>query len=289
MHLMISKETTMTSDVTTQPDHSHERDGRKRTHSRPSRAEQTTELLGRMAAVTDTLERQRLVEEIVLLNMGVAKAIARRYYGKGIHDDDLDQVAYLALLQATRRFDPKHGRDFLSYAVPTIRGELRKNFRDSGWTVRPPRPVQELQARIRSANDDLLQSLGRSPRPSEVAEHLDVDLDLVLEALAANGCFHPTSLDQPLSDDGDSVVVGDLLTDDGADLEAADARLLLGPLLRRLSERDRRIVELRFFRGLTQQEIAEDIGVTQMHVSRLLSRLLANLREQLTDRLEQLG
>ena len=250
---------------------------------RASRAHQTTELL-RRAAAADGTERERIVEEIVLLNMGVAKAIARRYYGKGIHDDDLDQVAYLALVQAARKFDPRHGRDFLSYAVPTIRGELRKNFRDSGWTVRPPRPIQELQARIRKANDDLVQQLGRSPRPSEVADHLGVDLDQVLEALAANGCFSPTSLDQPLTDSDDTVAVGDLLTDDGADLDAADARLLLGPVLRGLGDRDRRIVELRYFRGLTQQEIADDIGVTQMHVSRLLSRLLTNLREQLTER-----
>ena len=166
MHLSNSEANTMTSDVTTEPDHSHEPGEPARRPNRPGRAEQTTELLGRMAAASEQLERQRLVEEIVLLNMGVAKAIARRYYGKGIHDDDLDQVAYLALVQATRRFDPRHGRDFLSYAVPTIRGELRKNFRDSGWTVRPPRPVQELQARIRKSNDDLVQSLGRSPRPT---------------------------------------------------------------------------------------------------------------------------
>ena len=127
--------------------------------------------------------------------MQIAVDVARRYRSRGVPIEDLEQVACLGLVKAARGFDPERATDFLSYAVPTIRGEVRRYFRDHGWVVRPPRTVQQAQARITAVESDLCQELGRAPRPTEIAERLDLDLDLVVEALAANGCFAPTSLD----------------------------------------------------------------------------------------------
>ena len=224
-------------------------------------------------------ERAALEDAAIRLNMGVAVEIARRYHGRGVGGDDLDQVAYLGLTKAVRGFDPTRGADFLSFAVPTIRGELRRYFRDFGWAVRPPRSVQELQGKLTAADGELSQKLGRSPRPSELAAHLGVDLDLVLDSLAANGCFAPVSLDAPVGE-------GEMSPADrlgGPDLAfgSAEARATLGPLLRALTPRERRILEMRFFGGFTQAEIGREVGVTQMQVSRLLARLLTRLREQL--------
>lgn len=220
-----------------------------------------------------------LQDEVIRLNMGVATEIARRYHGRGIPGDDLDQVSYLGLIKAVRGFDPDHGSDFLSFAVPTIRGEIRRYFRDFGWTVRPPRSVQELQSRITAAEGELYQSLGRSPRPSELAEHLGVELDLVLDSLSANGCFAPMSLDAPPAD-GESGP-GDRLGDWDTAFGSAEARVALGPLMLGLTPRERRILEMRFIGGCTQAEIGAEVGVTQMQVSRLLARLLSRLREVL--------
>lgn len=249
--------------------------------SRAERMRRTADCLARAAEADDDGIRQSLLDEVVVLNMPVARSIAHRFQNKGISGDDLDQVAYLALTRAARRYDAGYERDFLSYCVPTIRGELKKHFRDSGWTVRPPRRVQELQARLTAANEELSQSLGRAPRPSEVADELGEDIEHVIEALTSDGCFLPTSLDRPVTDDT-ALTLGECLHAEEDCLGPAEARLMLGRVLRRLSERDRRILHLRFFRGATQQEIAGDIGVTQMHVSRLIARILRELREELT-------
>ena len=221
--------------------------------------------------------RAALEDQAIRLNMEVATEIARRYHGRGIANDDLDQVAYLGLTKAVRGFDPTKGTDFLSFAVPTMRGEIRRYFRDFGWTIRPPRSVQELQPRLTAAEAELIQQLGRSPRPSELAAHLGVDLELVLDALSANGCFTPLSLDAP-SPSGDGAPTERLGGPDAA-FGGAEARVALLPLLRDLSPRERRILELRFGSGLTQSEIGAQIGVTQMQVSRLLARVLTKLRE----------
>lgn len=244
------------------------------------RGETTARLLRQVAATSDAVERKRLRDEVVVLNMGVARAIASRYRDRGIASDDLMQAAYVGLVKAVARFDPSFERDFLSYAVPTVSGEVKRYFRDFGWTVRPPRRVQELQAQISRASSELSQTLHRSPRTSEVAEHLSVDVDSVIEALAADGCFTPASLDVPVGEDG-STSLGDLVGQDDADLGRAETRVMLAPAVRRLVPRDRRILELRFFRGWTQEQIAGDIGVTQMQVSRLLARILADLRAEL--------
>lgn len=217
----------------------------------------------------------RLIED----NIPVARSMAARYRNRGIDLDDLEQVALLGLTKAAQRFDPDAGHDFLSYAVPTIRGELRRHFRDAGWMVRPPRRVQDLQARIAGAQRELEAQLGRSPRPSEVAAHLDEELPDIIEALSADGCFTPTSLDGTVGD-GTSTL-GDLIGHEDRAIESAEARVVLDPVVRRLSDRDRRIVKLRFFDERTQQEIAEDIGLTQAQVSRVLTRILGDLRDQL--------
>ena len=250
--------------------------------ARQERSDRTAELLERACATTCPDEREHLLEEVVVLNMGVARAVSRRFRNKGVPSEDLEQVAFLALTRAARNFDQSLRHDFLSYAVPTIRGELKKHFRDHGWTVRPPRRIQELQGRIISARAVLTQQLGRSPRPSEIAAALDEDLEQVLEALSTDGCFAPASLDRPVGDDT-GTTLGELVSDEDRGQRAAEARVVLAPLVRRLAERDRRIINMRFFEDLTQQEIADRIGVTQMQVSRLLSRILSDLHEDLAD------
>jgi len=244
------------------------------------RRETTARLLAEIHETEDEQERNNLRAEVVVLNMGVARAIAHRYRRRGLAEDDLEQAAYVGLVKAVNGFDPAHERDFLSYAVPTVAGEVRRFFRDFGWSVRPPRRVQELQGGIAKASNDLTQKLGRSPTPNEVAADLGVDVESVIEALAADGAFTPASLDVPVGEDG-TATLGDLMPADETGFSSAEARVVLGPIVRALSTRDRRILELRFFEGWTQEQIARDIGVTQMQVSRLLSRILRDLRSEL--------
>jgi len=232
-------------------------------------------LLAQSTACAD--ERQRLLDDVIVLHLDLAHAEAGRYRSRGIPLDDLRQVAALALTKATRGYDVTTGHDFLSYAVPTIRGELRKHFRDHGWMIRPPRRIQELQARINAAEAELSYRLGRSPNPVEIADYLEECTESVIEALASDGCFVPASLDHPAGGDG-STTLGDLLQLDDNDHRASEARLLLSPALNQLGERDRQILDMRFCEGLTQREIAARIGVTQMQVSRLLTRILGQLR-----------
>jgi len=223
--------------------------------------------------------RERLFGELVEVNMCVARSIAARYRNRGISEDDLVQVAYLALVRSARSYDHSSGHNFLSYVVPSIRGEVRRYFRDQGWMVRPPRRVQEIQSVLERTESDLQHSLGRAPEAEELASEMGASVPEVREALAASGCFSPASLDQVTSTE--TTAIGDQLGAPDSDLEVIEARLMLAPLVGSLSARERRILELRFFRDWTQQEIADDIGVTQMQVSRLLSGLMARLRRQL--------
>jgi RNA polymerase sigma-B factor len=238
------------------------------------------ELLRAAAETSDEQTRRMLLDEVVVLNVELAWSIALRYRSRGIPLEDLRQVACLGLIKAARGFDPTVGTAFIAYCVPTIRGEIKRYFRDHGWTVKPPRRVQELQAQIKMAEPELSTALGRPPRPSELAEHLGEQICDVIEALSVNGCFTPSSLDRPVSEDS-SMSIGDLLGSDDDDKVAAEARVMLAPAVRRLSERDRKILMLRFFRGWTQSEIAEELGVTQMQVSRLLARILRDLHRGL--------
>jgi RNA polymerase sigma-B factor len=220
-------------------------------------------------------ERSRLLDEVIVENMPVAKSIAGRYRGRGVPIDDLEQVACLALVGAARRYDPDKAEDFLTFAVPTIQGEVKRYFRDHGWMVRPTRAVQEAQSLI---NRELAHAEGRERTPAELAVQLGIPKDVLDAAFQAQGCFSPVSLDQQLLG-GDSE--SDRLVAEGSDAEyeAAEARVLLSTLTRHLKPRDRLILYLRFVEGRTQAEIGAELGVTQMQVSRLLSRVLRELRE----------
>lgn len=238
-----------------------------------------TALLFTERATAGPERRAEIEDQLVRCNMQVAVDATRRFRGRGIATEDLEQVAYVGLVKAVRGFDPDRGHDFLSFAIPTIRGEVRRHFRDLGWTVRPPRSIQETQTKIIASEPALYQQLGRAPRPSDIAAYLDIDLETVVDALGASGCFVPVSLDAPTHEDAETLGPRLGCTDPGFDL--AEARVALQPILARLSPRERKIVEMRFFRGCTQSEIGKEIGVTQMQVSRLLSRLLARLRKEL--------
>jgi RNA polymerase sigma-B factor len=251
---------------------------------REQRRDRTARALRAAGATTDVDRRLELLDYVVRINMPVAYSVASRFFHRGIDEDDLVQVAYAALIRAARDFDDTRMQDFLSYAVPTIRGELKKHFRDHGWTVRPPRRVQEIQQHVARAQGDLTQQLGRSPTPSDLAAHLGLDLADVVEAMSADGCFTPASLDRTTGgQDGQQAgTLGELLASIDQARSAAEARTVLAPVVRQLKERDRRILYLRFFEQRTQQEIAEELGVTQMQVSRLLTRIMRDLRTELT-------
>jgi RNA polymerase sigma-B factor len=248
---------------------------------RETRRRETTRLFDEASTARRT-QRDDLIEQIILVNTGVARSIARRYVGRGIPLEDLEQVAYLALVRAARKFDGDKAEDFLTYAVPTIRGEIKRHFRDLGWTVRPPRRIQELQTSVLRMRETLRDASGRVPSPAEIATQLGVEESDVVEALTAEGCFTPLSLDAPVSSgEPEAASLGDLLPEYDADLSAAEARALLAPALSRLTEREQLIVRLRFVEDLTQAEIGERIGVTQMQVSRLLGGILGKLRESI--------
>lgn len=249
--------------------------------SRTERSARTAELLSAVAECRDACEEQRLRDEVILINRGVAEAVASRYVGRGVARDDLHQVAYEGLTKAVTRFDPATRNDLLTYAVPTIRGELLRYFRDHGWTVRPPRRIQELQWRVNQAIEELEHRLGREPVESEVVASLGISVEEYRDAIEAFGCFSPTSLDQPVTQDASSASLGDLLPDDDHTLAASEARVVLAPVVRRLSERDRRILHLRFYSDMTQEQIGDDLGVTQTQVSRLLNHILGELRLEL--------
>jgi RNA polymerase sigma-B factor len=212
----------------------------------------------------------------------VAEAVANRYRGRGVATDDLHQAAFEGLVKAVHKFDPSVRPDLLTYAVPTIRGEVQRWFRDQSWMVRPPRRLQELQWRITRSIESLSQELGRDPTRSELSDSLGCTPDEVDEAVQSFGCFAPTSLDKTVGESGHSL--GDTLpsphpTDD-KERSIVEARAALVPVLRRLPERDRRILYLRFFEDHSQEEIGAELGVTQMQVSRLLERIMRDLRAQ---------
>jgi RNA polymerase sigma-B factor len=247
---------------------------------RAQRDAATRELLRARAECDDESERQRLLEQAVELNIEIARGIARRFRGRGAEDEDLEQVACLGLMKAANGYQPDSDVPFIGYAVPTIRGEVKRYFRDCTWTVRIPRSLQELQGKIARALPELTQELGREPTLPEIAAHLRVKLDDVQQAETARGCFNVLSLDRPTSDSDQ--MLGDIVADDEdpylRQLERVD---MLGPIVADLPPRDRRILELRFIENMTQADIGSELGISQMQVSRLLSRILTDLRTRL--------
>ncbi|MFL6107606.1 MAG: SigB/SigF/SigG family RNA polymerase sigma factor [Marmoricola sp.] len=249
--------------------------------SNAERDRMTVELLVE-ATTGDDFSRRSARDRAVELNLPLARYLAGTYAGRGIPIEDLQQVASLGLLKAARGFSVERSTSFAAYAIPTIRGELRKHFRDAGWTVRPPRRIQELQARIRAAEAELIQQLQRSPSVRELADELEVEIDEVLEATSVDSCFTPYSLDAPVPvDNGSSSSVQADLGSWDPEFASAEARLMLAPAIRGLGERDRTVLQLRFVEGLTQQQIGEQVGVSQMQVSRILNRVLAQLRDSI--------
>lgn len=249
--------------------------------ARALRAERTAQITAELADGPDWAEDRALRDELITLHLPVAASIAGRYRNRGVPEEDLEQVASVALVLAARRFDPHAGHDFMSFCVPTVRGEVRRHFRDHGWWVRPPRRVQELQQRMNGPEATRPDpDTGRPPTPAQLARALAVPVEDVLEAQGANGCFSPTSLDQPTGESATGPLL-DLLGGLDPAGDAAEARAVLGPVVRVLPQADRELIGLRFFDGLTQREIAARLGVSQMQVSRRLARLLAELRRAL--------
>ena len=220
--------------------------------------------------------RRELRDELIEAHLWLADRLARHFANRGEPLDDLYQVSSLALIKAVDRFDPERGVEFTSYATTTIIGELKRHFRDRGWSVRAPRRIQELYLHLGQAISDLSQSLGRSPTIQELAQVTSASEEDVLEALEAGQAYRATSLDAP-SDDDDTL--GSHLGGEDSEFANSERRLLLEPYLARLPARERLILKLRFEDDLTQSEIAQQLGIRQMHVSRLLSKCLARLHE----------
>jgi len=228
--------------------------------------------------------RNRIVEA----HRHIADYYVRRYERRGVPHDDLLQVSLLSIVRAAERFDPGRGVEFSTFAGRTIEGELKRFFRDRTWSIRPPRRVQELHLTLRRAQEEMAQTLGRSPTVRELARFAEVSQDEVLEALEASSAHQAASLDRSRTTDGedDGTSLGDrVLADDEGGFDHVDRRDLIQGLLATLSERDRQIIEMRFFDNMTQPEIAEKVGVSQSYLSRVLRRTLLDLREQLQQQL----
>jgi RNA polymerase sigma-B factor len=227
-------------------------------------------------------ERLRIRGELVELHLPLVEYLARRFRNRGEWLDDLTQVATIGLIKSIDRFDLERGVEFSTYATPTIVGEIKRHFRDKGWAVRVPRRLQELKLALTKAIGALAQRLGRAPTVAELAAHLQMSEEDVLEGLESANAYSTVSLDAPDSGDEDAPAVAESLgmVDDA--LEGVEYRESLKPLLERLPPREKRILLLRFFGNMTQSQIATELGISQMHVSRLLAKTLAQLREGLT-------
>ncbi|MCC3763779.1 SigB/SigF/SigG family RNA polymerase sigma factor [Glycomyces sp. TRM65418] len=220
-------------------------------------------------------------DRLVTGYLPLAEHIAQRFSGKGIAKDDLVQVASVGLIHAVDRFDPRKGADFLSFAVPTVMGEVRRHFRDTTWPMRVPRRLQELRLSLNQANAELSQSLGRPPTEEELAEHLGISVREVQEGFEARQAYRAVSLDEPPFEDENRLSLAETMGDEDTALEFVENHETLAPLIQELPERERKILALRYFGDMTQTQIAEEIGISQMHVSRLLTRTLNELRQEL--------
>jgi RNA polymerase sigma-B factor len=235
--------------------------------------------LATLDATSVQYRRQR--DAIIERCLPLADHIARRFANRGEPFEDLVQVARVGLVNAVNRFDADNGAEFLAFAVPTIMGEVRRHFRDHGWSVKVPRRLKDLSAQLKKSREELTQSLGRAPTASEIATHLEIDRDEVVQAQIASSAYTTLSADAPAGasdDDGRSVTntIGDL----DANLDKVIDVETIRPLLAALSQREQTVLQLRFFENMTQTQIAGELGISQMHVSRLLSRSLTTLRQQ---------
>jgi RNA polymerase sigma-B factor len=240
-----------------------------------------TELLHALARLSkDDPRYQTTRADAIKAWLPLARHLALRYAGRGEPDDDLVQTATLGLIKAIDRYDADRGVEFTAFAIPTILGEVKRHFRDRTWAVRVPRRMQEMRIAVADAISELAHTLGRSPTVADVAAHLDTTEEAVLEGLEGGRAYSATSLSTPVTADGNAELA-DTLGETDSDMELAELRVALGPAMATLDERQRTILSLRFYGNLTQTEIAEQIGISQMHVSRLIARALGRLREQL--------
>jgi RNA polymerase sigma-B factor len=229
----------------------------------------------------DDAERKRVRDTLVEMHLPLVEYLARRFGNKGEPLDDLIQVATIGLIKSVDRFDLDRGVEFSTYATPTIVGEIKRHFRDKAWAIRVPRRLQELKLLLAKATSELSQSLGRSPTVAELARQLHTTEEEVLEGLESANAYSAVSLDTSETGDDDAPAVADSLGGADLALEGVEYRESLKPLLDRLPPREKRILLLRFFQNMSQSQIASDLGISQMHVSRLLSRTLAQLRQGL--------
>jgi RNA polymerase sigma-B factor len=237
----------------------------------------TAERLLREAASATGPRRAELLDQAIVASVPLARTLASRYYRRGVDAEDLDQVAYEHLVKAARNYRPVPGSDFRSFAIPTIRGGIRHHFRDHAWAIKMPRRLQEIQTRLAVTEAALATRLERWPTGHELADALGLDVQEVVEAQRAQGCFNPSSLDIPLHDDS-SMTRGQLVADPADTYQLIDQIESLRPVVDNLPARDRLIFQRRFLEHRTQAEIGHEIGVTQMQVSRLLGRIMLQLR-----------
>jgi RNA polymerase sigma-B factor len=245
-----------------------------------SSRERSRALFAQLGAVHNpAVDRARARDELVELHLPLVEHCARRFVNRGEPLEDLVQVGTIGLIKAVDRFDTARGVEFSTYATPTVLGEIKRHFRDKGWAIRVPRRLQELRMSIGTATSELSQQLGRSPTTAEVADRLGVAVDEVLEGLESSNAYATVSLD---AGDGDDDGIGSMLEMIGAAddaLHRVEVRESIRRLIEWLPPRERQIVVLRYFQQMTQSQIAEEIGISQMHVSRLLTRTLAGLRD----------
>ena len=251
----------------------------ERTAADRARAREMFERLTAMAP--EDPARTRLREQLVEAHLPLVEYLARRFRNRGEPLEDLVQVATIGLIKSIDRFDLERGVEFSTYATPTIVGEIKRHFRDKGWAIRVPRRLQELKLTLTKATSELSQTLGRSPTVAELATHLGLQEEEILEGLESANAYSAVSLDATDSGDDDTPAVSDSLGMVDEALEGVEYRESLKPLLDKLPPREKKILVLRFFGNMTQSQIAAELGISQMHVSRLLARTLAQLREGL--------
>ena len=251
--------------------------------SRPNEYADVPDMFRELAHLgADSAEFQGHRDKIVERCLPLADHIARRFEGRGEPRDDLVQVARVGLVNAVVRYDVETGSDFVSFAVPTIMGEVRRHFRDNSWSVKVPRRLKELHLRLGSATADLSQRLGRAPTATELAAELEMDRAEVVEGLIAGSSYNTLSFDSGGGgEDDEARAIADTLGDPDAALDRIEDQEALRPLLESLPERERTVLVLRFFESMTQTQIADRVGISQMHVSRLLAKSLSRLRDQL--------
>jgi RNA polymerase sigma-B factor len=232
---------------------------------------------------SDAGARQQARTDLIHLHLPLVEHCARRFRNRGEPFEDLVQVGTIGLIKSIDRFDDERGVEFSTYATPTIIGEIKRYFRDKGWAIRVPRRLQELRMQIGTASAELTQSLGRSPTPRELADRVGCSVEEIVEGIESSNAYSTLSLDATDDSDDGSASMLDALGVDDVNLAHVEIRESLKPLLDRLAPREKKILLLRFFRNMTQSQIAEEIGVSQMHVSRLLNRTLEQLRASLED------